>query len=100
MRNIRFLLRAVGFAFIALALFLAAVPRCLAAESASGKQAGQAAGKASEPSSGQQAIEKRLKEIVKNQEQILANQDAILKKFDAVMEELRIVKVRISLNSN
>ncbi len=43
------------------------------------------------------AVEKKLREILKNQEQILANQTTILQKFDAVMEELRIIKVRATL---
>ena len=43
------------------------------------------------------AVEKKLREILKNQEQILANQTIILQKFDAVMEELRIIKIRATI---
>ena len=46
------------------------------------------------------AIQKQLRQILKNQQDILANQTAILQKFDAVMEELRIIKVRATLRGS
>ncbi len=59
--------------------------------------AAKAAAKQSEPQVENPAVEKKLKEILKNQEQILANQQTILEKFAAVMEELRIIKVRATI---
>ena len=52
---------------------------------------------ASESASDHATVEKKLREILKNQEQVLANQATILQKFDAVMEELRIIKVRATI---
>ena len=46
------------------------------------------------------AVEKQLRQILKNQQDILANQTAILQKFDAVMEELRIIKIRATLRGS
>ena len=36
--------------------------------------------------------------ILKKLDQVVANQEAILHRFDEVMEELRIIKIRASLN--
>ncbi|MBI4341111.1 MAG: hypothetical protein HY598_02375 [Candidatus Omnitrophica bacterium] len=65
----------------------------LAAESPADLRAKMTARQAEEET----AVQKKFREILKNQEQILANQAAILQKFDAVMEELRIIKVRATL---
>jgi hypothetical protein len=43
--------------------------------------------KSSRPSKTEDALERKLDEV-------LANQKAILQKFDAVMEELRVIKIR------
>jgi hypothetical protein len=43
-------------------------------------------------------ILRKLDQILENQETLLASQQQIDSRFDAVMEELRIVKVRASLN--
>ena len=89
--------RKVGLAGLGLAALLLAC--CVSkAPAEEAQSAGEKQVQAQDPQ--QAAIEKKLKEILKRQEEILTTQKTILQKFDAVMEELRILKVRVSLHSN
>ena len=85
-----------GYIFTAVTVSLLSLGSvALAADEATDKRTPKATAKSAESST---EIEKKLKDILKNQEQILANQVIILQKFEAVMEELRIVKVRATMH--
>lgn len=51
-------------------------------------------------SEGSQASDRKLAALEEKLEQVLANQQTILQKFDALMEEMRIIKVRVSLRGS
>ena len=57
----------------------------------------RASSSAAADSEGSQATDRKLAALEEQLEQVLANQQTILQKFDAVMEEMRIIKVRVSL---
>lgn len=66
----------------------------VAAENPAKKPSAQ---EAKQPTQGDRAREARIEQKL---DQILSNQQTILQRFDQVMEELRIVKVRATINGS
>lgn len=54
--------------------------------------------KSAKPATSSSRSKEKDAQIEQKLDQILANQQAILQKFDAMMEELRIIKVRTTIN--